>query len=172
MRARFKVALAGVVLSTTIVQADQAVRPVRAPRQSADAGPRRAPRETQSLINGVALDRDQTPLPKASVRLRNLEVNAVEQIVTANELGRFTFVARPEIPYVVEVADQSGRTIAVGDVILTKAGEVAGARLVVPTNLPPLASVFDATAGAVTAAAADTGLTGVDPDLPKVSPSR
>ena len=163
-----------VLLATTMVSA-QTVRPVivRTARQPAAAALQpRAPRETQSLINGIALDRDQTPLPKANVRLRNLEINAVEQIITSNELGRFTFVARPEIPYVVEVADEAGRTIAVGDVIVTKAGEVAGARLVLPTHLPALAGVFNDTASAVTVAAADTGLTGVDPALPKLSPSR
>ena len=174
MRARLKVGLAGVVLSTSIVSAQQAVRPATSgtrTRQSAGGAAQRAP-QTQSLINGVALDRDHTPLPKASVRLRNLAVNVVEQIVTANELGRFTFVARPQVPYVVEIADQAGRTLAVGDVIVANAGEVAGTRLMLPTHLPALAVVFDETASAVTAAATDTGVTAVDPKLPKLSPSR
>ena len=173
MLVRLQVALAGVVLSTSIVSAQQAVRPAaKAARQSAEVAARRAPRETRSLINGVALNRDHTPLPKASVRLRNLEVNAIEEIVTSNELGQFNFIARPQIAYVVEIVDQAGRTIAVGDVIVANAGEVAATRLVLPTHLPALAVVFDDTASAVAAAATETGLTGVDPALPKVSPNR
>jgi len=172
---RMKMGLAGILLSTSVVTAQQAVEPAStAPktRQPARPGASRTAVQTQSLINGVALNRDQTPLAKASVRLRNLEVNAIEQTVTANELGRFSFMARPLVPYVVEIADQAGRTLAVGDVIVANAGEVAGARLMLPTHLPALAVVFDETASAVTAAAADTGLTVVDPKLPKVSPSQ
>ena len=69
MHVRLKVALAGVVLSTSIVSAQQAVRPAplpRSTRQSANAAAQRARARLRSLINGVAVDSDQTPLPNAS----------------------------------------------------------------------------------------------------------
>ena len=177
MHVRLKVALAGVVLSTSIVSAQQAVRPgttavraVKVTRQSANAAAQRAARNIRSLINGVAIDSDQTPMPNATIRLRNLEANEIEQIVTSNGLGEFSFVARPDVPYVVEIADRAGRIVAVGDVIMANAGEVAGAVVTLPSRLPALAGVFGDTASSVMSAATGTGLTVVDPTLPKLSP--
>ena len=127
---RLKLTLAGVVLSTSIVSAQQPVRPgtpAKTTRQPAGAAAPRATREIRSLINGVAVNSDQTPVPNATIRLRNLAVNAIDQIVTANEAGEFTFVVQPGVAYVVEIADQSGRP-CVGDVIVAVAGEVAGTK--------------------------------------------
>ncbi len=171
---RLKLTLVGLVLSTSIVSAQQATRPaaaVKPARQSSKATAQRAA-QIQSLINGVAVNSDQTPLPNVNLRLRNLEVNAIDQVVTADEMGQFTFVARPLVPYVVEIVDQTGRTLAVGDVIVANPGEVAGAKVALPAGLPALAGVLGDTARLVKAAAADTGLTIVDPTLPKVSPTR
>jgi hypothetical protein len=176
MHVRLKVALAGVVLSTSIVSAQQAVRPgTAAPkvtRQSPNAAAQKAAKDIRSLINGVAIDSDQTPLPNATIRLRNLDNNEIEQVVTANNRGEFSFVARPDVPYVVEIADQAGRIVAVGDVITANSGEVAGALVTLPSRLPALANVFGDTASSVMSAATGTGLTVVDPTLPKLSPSR
>ena len=175
MHIRLKVALAGVVLSTSIVSAQQAVRPgtagAKVARQSANAA-QRAAKDIRSLINGVAIDSEQTPLPNATIRLRNLESNEIEQVVTANDRGEFSFLARPDVPYVVEIADKAGRIVAVGDVIVANAGEVAGALVTLPSRLPALAGMFGDTASSVMSAATGTGLTIVDPALPKLSPSR
>jgi hypothetical protein len=175
MRVRLAAALAGVVLSTSIAPAQQtgaSGTAVKAAPQSASTKVQRAVREIQSLINGVAVNSDQTPVPNATIRLRNLNANAIEQVVTANELGQFTFVAVPEVPYVVEITHQDGRTVAVGDVILARAGEVAGAKLTVPSRLPALAGIYGGTASSVVSAAIGTGLQIVDPALPKLSPKQ
>ena len=175
MPVRLKLTLAGVVLSTSIVSAQQPVRPVTAAkttRQPAGAAAPRATRVIQSLINGVAVNGDQTPVPNATVRVRNLGVNAIEQTITANEGGEFSFVAQPGVPYVVEIADQSGRTVAVGDVIVASAGEVAGTKVALPSGLPALAGVYGSTVSSVVSAAIGSGLQVVDPTLPKVSPTR
>jgi hypothetical protein len=173
MPIRLKLTLAGVLLSTSIVSAQQAVRPpVQTARLPGSAAAQRAAREIRSLINGVAVKSDQTPVPNATIRLRNLSVNAIEQVTTANELGEFTFVAQPDVAYVVEVADASGRTIAVGDVIVARAGEVAGTKIALPSGLPALAGVYGSAVSSVVSAAIGTGLQVVDPALPKVSPTR
>ena len=88
-------------------------------------------------------------MPNATVRLRNLAANQIEQVVTANQIGQFTFIARPEIPYVVEIADRVGRILAVGDIITAQAGEVAGAIIAIPSRLPAVAGVFGNTASSV-----------------------
>jgi hypothetical protein len=176
MHVRLKVALAGVVLATAIVPAQQAVRPgtaaVKASRQTVTTSAKRAGREMRSLINGVAVDGQQSPLPNAIIRLRNLELNEIEQVVTASQIGEFSFVARPDVPYVIEIADQAGRIIAIGDVIMANAGEVASAVVSLPSRVPALAGVFSDTASSVMSAAAGIGLTVVDPALPKVSPTK
>ena len=76
----------------------------------------------------------------------------------------------PDVPYVVEVADQAGRVVAVGDIVTPNAGEVAASVVSLPSRLPALAGLFGETASAVISAATGTGLTVVDPLLPKVSP--
>ena len=183
MHVRLKVALAGVVLATSIASAQQAVRSplgavegrgtaaVKATRQTTAAAQKSA-RAIKSLINGVAVDSTQAPLPNTTIRLRNLAVNEIEQIITANELGEFSFVAQPNVPYVVEIADQAGRVVAVGDVILASVGDVAGTVVALPSRLPALAGLFGDTASSVISAATGIGLTVVDPALPKLSPTR
>src|SRR5215216_7344531 len=149
-------ALAGVVLSTVIVSAQQAVRPDGASikaHQTAGAAAQKSAKDVKSITNGVATDSRQARIPNATIRLRNLEINDIEQVITANALGEFSFVAQPNVPYVVEIADQAGRVIAVGDVILANAGEVAGAVVSLPGRLPALAGVFGDTASSVISAA-------------------
>ena len=174
MNGRLKAALAGVVLTTSMVSAQQAVRPgtVVEAAKPGNSVSKLAAGDTRSLINGVAVNADQVPLGDASIRLRNLRVNAIEQVDTTNELGEFTFVAQPGIPYVVEIVDPAGRVLAVGDVILIDAGEVSGTIVVLPSSRRTLAGGFSGMAIAVIAAAAGTGLTIIDPALPKVSPTR
>jgi hypothetical protein len=171
---KLKIALAGIVLSTAVVSADQAAGAAAAAaktRQTVAAAQKTA-KDIKSLINGVALDRAQVPIPNAKVRLRNLEINDVEQVVTADEFGTFSFVAQPDVPYVVEITDQAGRVIAVGEVIMANTGEVAGAVVSLPARLPALAGVFTDTASSVISAATSSGLTVIDPLQPKVSPTR
>jgi hypothetical protein len=126
----------------------------------------------EALIKGSAMDMNNTPLAHAPVRLRNLMSNTVEQSSYANELGEFIFLARPEVPYVVEVADQAGRIIGVGDIITAQAGDVAGAIVTIPSKLPALAGVFGESAGSVASAATGTGISALDPRIPELSPEQ
>jgi hypothetical protein len=133
----------------------------------------RIDQSTQSMIHGTALDNTASPLPNATVRLRNLQTSQVEQVSTANYVGEFTFMAVPDVPYVVEVVNQAGQILAVGDVITTQAGEVAGALVSIPTNVPPIAGVFGQTAGSVVSAATGSGLTALESSVaPVLSPER
>ena len=109
------------------------------------------------------------PLPNATVRLRNLESRRIEQIATANHAGEFTFVARPEVPYVVEIADKAGRILAVGDIITAQSGDVAAAVVSIPSRLPAIAGVFSDTASTIVSAATGAGVTVVEP-APRLSP--
>lgn len=164
LKPQLAMALVGMMLSTPVISAQQLASTAAAAKGSA--------RLVKSLINGVAVDREQTPLPKATVRLRNLQLNKIEQTVATNKTGEFSFSVEPDVPYVVELADQAGRILAVGDVITVVSGEVAGAVVAIPSKLPALAGIFGETASSVLSAVAGTGLTVVDPNVPPLSPEK
>jgi hypothetical protein len=169
MRLRLNVALAGVFVLATFASA-QVVRPVAplAPPTTVTSGA-----EGQALISGTAVDAGELPLPSATIRLRNLETNQVERTTTTGPTGEFTFMARPEVPYVVEIADTAGRIVAVGDVTIAQAGDVAGAVVAIPARLPALAGMFTDTAGSVASAASGTGITAVQAGvMPFLTPEK
>jgi hypothetical protein len=124
------------------------------------------------LIRGTAIDSDEVPLPAQSVRLRNLNTSAIEQVSTTDHAGVFSFIATPEIPYIVEIVDQPGRVIAVGEVVIARSGEVAGGFVMVPDAIPAYSNAFKSTAGAVLSALGGTGLTALAPEAPPLSPER
>jgi hypothetical protein len=114
--------------------------------------------DATSMIHGAAQDTDGSMLPSAPVQLRNLESNKVELISRSNQRGEFNFAAHPETPYVVEIADRTGQIIAVGEVVVPHAGEVAGTIVAIPTRLSAQ-SIFGQTAGSVVSAATGAGIT-------------
>jgi hypothetical protein len=143
------------------------------PGSTVDAIAGKTGQGTQSVISGTAVDANTSPLPNVTVRLRNLETNLVEQVSKANSIGEFTFVAQPNIPYIVEITDQLGNILAVGDIVTAQVGDVAGAVVALPTRIPALAGVFKETMGSVVSAATGTGLTVVDAAVvPVLSPEK
>jgi hypothetical protein len=143
------------------------------------AGPAETPRSViatltvnpdKCVIYGTALDVNATPLPHAAVRLRNLDTKTIEQTSTTNVLGEYVFIAFPDTAYVVEIADAPGRVIAVGDVISTRAGEIAGGVVIVPAATQA-AGLFRNALGTVLSAVAGTGLT-VLQAAPPLSPEK
>ena len=172
---RLILALAGMALSTVVVSAQESVPapavPMAAPKASSAAA-QRGGRDIRSVIKGVAMDSNKKPLARASLRLRNLTVNTVEQVGTSNARGEFSFVARLEIPYVVELVNPEGYVLTVGDIVQATSGEVTGVVVMLPAQAPKVAGIFGDTATSVILAAAGMGLTVVDPALPKVSPTQ
>jgi hypothetical protein len=133
----------------------------------------KTPQTGQTVIRGAAVDTDAGPIANATVRLRNLLNSKVEKISTANQLGEFTFVVEPEIPYVVEIADQAGRVVAVSNVVTAHAGAVATALVSAPLRLSAAAGVFDQSMGSVITAVTSIGLTAVGANLaPAASPEK
>jgi Carboxypeptidase regulatory-like domain len=114
---------------------------------------------TKSVIHGKVVDASASPQPNVTVRLRNMTQNRVEQKSVSDRKGEFTFAAQPEVPYVVEVVDQAGRVLAVGDATVVRFGEVASALVTLPSNLPSAAGILGNTAGSVIAAATGIGIT-------------
>jgi hypothetical protein len=161
--------LISVLAVTTAGVSSQVVRPVGPLGPSTATG--LSTKNGQALINGIAVDTNAVPLANATVRLRNLAANNIDQVTSANHLGQFTFIARPEIPYVVEIADRVGRILAVGDIITAQAGDVASAVVAIPTRLPAVAGVFGETASSVLTAATGIGIP-VSASDPPLSPEK
>ena len=162
------VTLLGIMTATVSSQVVRPAGTVRTPSTATSVLPK-----GEALIKGTVLDMNSAPVPNAPVRLRNLLSNKVEQSSVANQAGEFMFIARPQVPYVVEISDQSGRIVAVSDIIAAQVGDVAGAMVTVPTRLPALAGLFGESLGSVISAAAGTGITAINPEtLPEVSPER
>ena len=171
------IVLSGTVASGQMVQPSSSTGPVVhptglvGPPQTITSGMKTD--GTESLIHGVAVDTNFSPLPNAPVRLRNLQSSLVEQALNANEMGEFTFKAKPEVPYVVEIASQAGDVLAVGDVVVAQAGAVAGAIVAIPTRLVSLAVGFGNAANTVVAAATGAGITAVQATAtPQLSPEQ
>jgi hypothetical protein len=167
MRTLLRVGLA-VFFLTPLAAAEKAARADRA--GTVITGDMIAP--GKCLIRGTAIDTDEVPLPAQSVRLRNLDTSAIEQVSVTDRLGIFSFVAVPETPYIVEIVDQPGRVVAVGEVWIAQSGEVVGGVVVVPAAIPAYSNAFKSTAGAVLSALGGTGLTALAPGTPPLSPER
>jgi hypothetical protein len=127
----------------------------------------------EALINGTAIDADLIPIPNAPVRLRNLESRDIEQRKMADATGDFSFTVRAGIPYIVEIADSTGRILAVGDVVIAQPGDVVGALVAIAAKVPSTAGLFTDSIGSVISSAAGMGVTAVENTvLPFVSPER
>jgi hypothetical protein len=127
----------------------------------------------QAAIRGVAVDAKATPVANAKVQLRNLGTRNVEHVGAASPRGEFNFVVRPEMPYVVEVVDLGGRVIAVGDVIIAHAGDVAAATIALPARLAGLTGLAAQSAGSAASAASGVSVAAAQATaLPFVSPEK
>ena len=158
------VAIALVGAMTATLRSEQGIRQAASPASH-------SPVTGQALIYGKAVDMNGSPLQSATLRLRNLASRNVEQVATPNHRGEFTFAAHPDVPYVVEIVDKGGRVLAVGDIIVVQAGEVAAVTVSIPTRLPETSGLFADTAPAVISAVVSAGLT-VLPSAPPLSPER
>jgi hypothetical protein len=178
VRLGLKFALFGALLAGTVAAAQQPPAQTRDLTKSVGRKPPQAtagtgPQAAASIINGVALAANNSPLPNAIVHLRNLDTKQIEQRSVTDHLGQFVFVVKPDVPYVVEIAGQAGRIFAASDVITTQLGEVAGAMVTLPAPLPAIAGIFRDTAGSVLSAVTGTGMTALDTTVaPQVSPER
>lgn len=165
-RVHLMVSMIAVMTASVSSQVAKPVAPLRPATPTASST-----KAGQALIDGTATDMNAAPLPNASVRLRNLSTGQIEQVAIANQTGQFSLIARPEVPYVVEIADKAGHVLAVGDVITVQAGDVAATVVAVPSRLPALAGMFADSVNAVVSAAMNAGIAVNDP-LPPLSPEK
>ena len=171
MRPSIKFTLFVTLFSTSLVSAQTAVRV--GPIGPSPTVTTAAPGAGKAVISGTAVDAAQTPIPNATVRLRNLVTTEIDQTAVTGSAGQFTFGVRADVPYVVEVVDASGRILAVGDVVIPTSGDAVAALVAIPAKLPTFAGMFTDTAGTVMSAAVGLGLTTIQAGvMPFLSPER
>jgi Carboxypeptidase regulatory-like domain len=67
-------------------------------------------------VTGTVVNHDDTPVPDAHLRLRDITTGQTVQTTEGDRSGRFTFVRVPPGSYIVELVDRRGNVLAVGQV--------------------------------------------------------
>jgi hypothetical protein len=115
-------------------------------------------------IMGAAWKSDNTPIPAAKLRLRNVLTGRIEATTVANDLGRFTFNEMESGSYVVELVSDSGKILAIGHTFTVAPGETVATFVRLGTKAPWFNGFFGNASSAVASVAASTGVTAVAPE--------
>jgi len=121
-------------------------------------------------VHGVVWNADNTPLPNAKVRLRNLQTGRVDAAAEANENGQFTFDRLAGGSYVIELVGDDGKVIALGQSFRIEPGETVATFVRLGARQPRLAGLFSNAAAAVISAASSAGVTAIGSQAPPASP--
>jgi hypothetical protein len=124
-------------------------------------------------ILGTAWKADNTPIPQAEVRLRNVGSGKILAAAIANDAGQFTFSDIEPGSYIVELISTKGRVLAVGHTLAVGEGETIVTFVRLGTKVPWFDGFFVNAAASVAAAAASMGVTAVAPqEMRPVSPQK
>jgi hypothetical protein len=133
---------------------------VRAPVAGASA----ATGARATSITGAAWTSDNTPIPAARVRLRNVLSGKVEATTVANDMGQFAFTGIESGSYVIELVTDRGKLLSIGHTFTVGPGETVATFIRLGTKVPWFNGFFQNTSSAVAAAAASMGVTAVAPE--------
>jgi len=126
--------------------------------------------QAAGTVRGVVWTADNSPVPNAKVRLRDLQVGRLEAEAVTTERGEFVFDKVHSASYIIEVVDESGKVIAVGQSFRVDSGATVATFVRLPARQSWIAGAFTNTAAAVIAAASSAGVTAIGSKAPPVSP--
>jgi hypothetical protein len=112
---------------------------------------------------GAAWRSDNSPIPDAHLRLRNVMTGQIEATAVANTEGRFTFDHIERGTYVIELVADNGKILTVGRPFTIEPGETVATFVRLGTRVPWMQSFFANTAAAAAASAASEGITAIAP---------
>jgi hypothetical protein len=115
-------------------------------------------------ILGAAWNSDNTPIPAARVRLRNVLSGRIEATTVANELGQFAFSGVETGSYVVELVSESGKALGIGHTFTVAPGETIATFVRLAAKAPWFSGFFGNAASGLASIAASTGVTAVAPE--------
>ena len=122
------------------------------------------------VVRGVVWAGDNSPVPNAKVRLRNIETGRVISASETSASGQFVFGNVAKGSYLVELVSDNGKVLAVGPTFRIEAGQTISTVVRLPTRRSWYAGMFSNAAAAVIAAASSVGLTAVGTHGPPISP--
>ena len=123
-------------------------------------------------IVGVAWNADNSPLPGARVRLRNVVTGKVAMTAVANEVGQFTLGGMEPGSYLIELVNERDKILTVGQTFTVEPGETVATFVRLAAKAPWFNGFFGNAAAAVASAAAAAGVTAIAPEAkPCSSPS-
>jgi hypothetical protein len=123
-------------------------------------------------ILGAAWRADNSPIPQAKLRLRNVQTGRIEATAVANELGQFAFTSIESGTYVIELVSETGTVIALGHTFAIAPGETVATFVRLGSRAPWFNAIFGGggdgffsnAASIVSSSAASTGVTAIAPE--------
>ncbi len=125
---------------------------------------------TAGTILGTVWDAQNRPVPDAQLRLRNLTTGKVEATTRGSSAGQFTFQNVEGGNYVLEVLNDEGRVVAIGQTFSVAPGETVATFVRLGARLPWFAGFFNNAAASAVSTAAGLGLTAVSATGQPASP--
>jgi len=118
-----------------------------------------AARAPVSIVQGIAWNSDNSPLPNARVRLRDTMSGHVVSTSESSTNGQFVFPGIGRGFYIVELLGEGGKVLAVGPNFRVEGGETVTTLVRLPSRRSWYAAMFSNTAAGVIAVASSVGLT-------------
>jgi len=135
--------------------------PGRAFAQISQGQPGGPVRVEAGTVIGTVWDRNDMPVAGPRLRLRDATTGRIVRTTQGDALGRFTFLRVPAGSYLVELVDQSGNVLALGQMFALGPLETVATFLRLGTSVPWYTGFFSNAAAAALASAAALGLTAV-----------
>jgi hypothetical protein len=115
-------------------------------------------------IRGAAWNADNSPIPNARLRLRDVGTGRIVATTVANDIGQFKFDNIEGGGYVIELVSESGKILTVGHTFIVAPGETVATFVRLGTKVPWFDGFFANAASAVAASAASLGVTALAPE--------
>jgi hypothetical protein len=130
-----------------------------AAQQTADVQVNDSLSTTGGTVTGTVWRSDDTPLPNASLQLRDVSTGQIVGSTRANQLGRFSFARVSPGRYIVELIDENRNVLALGETLTIGPNQTVATFIRLTTSTRWYGGFLSTVAAAAVAAAAAIGVT-------------
>ena len=133
---------------------------LRTPRPG---GASRAAISAATSVHGSAWHANNTPVPNAPLRLRDVVTGKILATTVASDTGNFAFTGIADGTYLVEMISDSGKVLAVSHTFTVAPGETVATFVRLAAKVPWFKGLFENAARTVSVGAAAAGVTAIAP---------